>query len=160
MTLEKGAKPRRQRGISPVIATIILLAVAITVAVAASNWMGGISSQYTTYESVDIITGSCTMSGGNWTLSFTLKNSGTHTASLLSVFINEVEVDAYNTSAVAGQWTTDMTSPLSITSGMSVDVNIYVSSSKAGFTLTSGTMVNVKFHSAAGMDYISMKELV
>jgi len=122
--------------------------------------MGGISSQYAKYKSVDIVSGSCTRSGGNWTLSFILKNSGTSTASLMSVFINNVEVDAYNTSAVAGQWTTDMSTPLTIASGQSVTVNVQVSSSKAGFSLSSGTSVNIMFHSAAGTDYISLRVLV
>jgi len=122
--------------------------------------MSGISTQYAKFESVDIISGYCTQTGGNWTISFTLKNSGTSTASLLSIFINDVEIDTYNTTAVAGEWTTDMTSPRSITSGQSVSLNVYVSSSKAGVSLSSGTTVNVRFHSAAGMDYTSMKVLV
>jgi flagellin-like protein len=158
--LENKAKSSKNRGISPVIATVIIVAVAITIAVAVSYWMSGISSQYAKFESVDIVSGVCTNTGGNWTLSFILKNSGTSTASLLSIFINEVEIDTYNTTAVAGEWTSDMTSPRAITSGQTISVNIYVSSSKAGSTLSSGTTVNVKFHSAAGMDYISMKELV
>lgn len=160
MAIEKGASSWKRRGISPVIATVILVAVAITVAIAISYWMGGISSQYAKFESVDIISGSCTNTGGNWTLSFSLKNSGTSTASLLSIFINEVEIDTYNTTAVAGEWTSDMTSPMAITSGQTISVDVYVSSSRTGSSLSSGTTVNVRFHSAAGMDYISMKELV
>jgi flagellin-like protein len=160
VALENGAKSRKNWGVSPVIATVILVAVAITIAVAVSYWMSGISTQYAKFESVDIVSGYCTMTGGNWTLSFILKNSGTSTASLLSIFINDVEIDTYNTTAVAGEWTSDMTSPRTITSGQPISVNVYVSSSKAGSSLSSGTTVNVKFHSAAGMDYISMKELV
>ena len=160
MAIEKGASSWKRRGISPVIATVILVALAITVAIAISYWMSGISSQYTKFESVDIISGSCTKTGGNWTLSFTLKNSGTSTASLLSIFINDVEIDNYTAGAVPGQWTSDMTSPRAITSGQTISVTVYVSSSRAGSTLSSGTTVNVRFHSAAGMDYISMKELV
>ncbi len=45
---------------SPVIATVILVAVAITVAVAVAYWMGGIASQYTKFEKVEIQTGVCT----------------------------------------------------------------------------------------------------
>ena len=132
VVLENKAKSRKNRGISPVIASVILVAVAITVAVAVSYWMSGISSQYTKYESVGIISGVCT----------------------------NIEIDTYNTTAVAGEWTTDMTSPMTITSGQTVSVNIYISSSRVGSTLSSGTSVNIKFHSAAGMDYVSLKELV
>lgn len=40
-------KLRKRRAISPVIATVILVAVAITVAV--SYWMGSIAGQYTSF---------------------------------------------------------------------------------------------------------------
>jgi flagellin-like protein len=36
-------KKRRRRAVSPVIATVILVAIAITVSVAVAYWMGGIA---------------------------------------------------------------------------------------------------------------------
>jgi len=50
-------KLRERRAISPVIATVILVAVAITVAVGVSYWMSGIAGQYTAFEKVEISTG-------------------------------------------------------------------------------------------------------
>jgi len=154
-------KIRSRKAVSPVIATVILVAVAITVAVAVSYWMGGISSQYTKFEKVEIQSGVCTVdANGNWTVALKLKNTGTATATLISIFINDVEIDTYNTTAVAGEWTTDMTDSESLTSGMSSSINVYISSGKATSTLSSGTTVNIKLHSAGGMDYIKLVELV
>ncbi len=48
---------KTRKAVSPVIATVILVAVAITVAVGVSYWMSGISSQYTQFEKVEIQTG-------------------------------------------------------------------------------------------------------
>ncbi len=44
---------KNRKAVSPVIATVILVAVAITISVAVAYWMGGISSQYTKFENLD-----------------------------------------------------------------------------------------------------------
>ena len=44
---------KSRKGISPVIATVILVAVAITVSVSVAYWMGGISSLYTRLEKIE-----------------------------------------------------------------------------------------------------------
>jgi len=153
---------KNRKGMSPVISTVILVAVTITVAVAVSYWMSGISSQYTKFEKVEIQSGVCTVdAAGNWTVAIKLKNSGTATATLISIFINDIEVDTYDyNSSIAGKWTTDMTTTYSLTSGMSGIVKIYISSGKSTATLSSGTTVKIKLHSASGMDYIKLVELV
>jgi len=43
-----------RKGISPVIATVIIVAVTITVAIAISFWMGGIAGLYTRFEKLEI----------------------------------------------------------------------------------------------------------
>ena len=154
-------KIRSRKAVSPVIATVILVAVAITVAVAVSYWMGGISSQYTKFEKVEIQSGVCSVDAeGNWTVAMKLKNSGTATATLIAIFINDVEIDGYDNSSQPGLWTSSMTATYSLTSGMSGAINIYISSGKLTSTLSPGTTVNIKVHSAGGMDYIKLVELV
>lgn len=153
----------RRKAISPVIATVILVAVAITVSVAVAYWMGGIAGQYTKFEKVEIQNAACSISSGDWTVTMKMKNTGTATASLIGAFINEKEVDTYGASAMqAGFWATNMTSPTptTITSGQTVVITFYISHTKTGVTLSSGTTVNVRIHSAGGMDYVKLVELV
>ena len=147
---------------SPVIATVILVAVAITVAVAVAYWMGGIAGQYTKFEKVEIQSGVCTVdANGNWTVTMKLKNSGTATSTMISIFINDVEIDTYGVNAsAANEWRTDMTNSYSITSGASSTITIWISSFHPPQTLSAGTTVNIKLHSAGGMDYIKLVELV
>ena len=52
--MENMTKLRKRKGVSPVIATVILVAVTITVAVAVAYWMSGIAGQYTSFEKVEI----------------------------------------------------------------------------------------------------------
>jgi len=154
-------KIRSRKAVSPVIATVILVAVAITVAVAVSYWMGGISSQYTKFEKVEIQSGVTTWNanGTYWKITLKCKNTGTATATLNSVFINDLEVSTYGQDSPGVDIvTTNMTTTTSIASGASVLINIYV---ELGYeSLSAGTTVNIKIHSAGGMDYIKLTELV
>ncbi len=168
-------KIRSRKAVSPVIATVILVAVAITVAVAVSYWMGGITSQYTTFEKVEIQSGICTWNPTtyNWDIALKLKNSGTATATLIGVFINDIEVDNY-TLATPGdaEATTDMGLTVTLASGADITIDIYIDGQGDGTetgsvpgvdywqSVTAGTTVNIKVHSAGGMDYIKLLELV
>jgi len=77
---------RSRKGISPVIATVILVAVAITVSISVAYWMGGISSLYTRLEKIEIhsITAEKGVAG-NYTITLTAKNTGSADATIDSV---------------------------------------------------------------------------
>jgi len=161
---------RNRKAVSPVIATVILVAVAITVAVAVAYWMGGIAGQYTKFEKVEIQSGVCRKLGSDpdyyWNVTMKLKNSGTAPSTLTSIFINDVEVDEYigsttysSTGAHASLAVANMTEGLTILSGASQVINILIDYQNY-YSLTSGTTVNIKIHSAGGMDYIKLVELV
>ena len=161
--------PRKSRGVSPVIATVILVAVAITVAVAVSYWMAGISSQYTSFEKVEIQSGVCTLdtSGDYWSIVIKLKNSGTKAATLTDVFVNDRKAGLVAAAPTGGGDTIDayldddgatppLAIPLQIASGDTGSIEIWIGT--GGF-LSSGTTVNIKIHSAGGMDYIKLLQL-
>ncbi len=161
----KKLEMKSRKAISPVIATVILVAVAITIAVAVSYWMSGISSSYTKFEKVEIQTATCAIDGfGNWNITVTLKNSGTAAATMANVFVNDVEVSGYGdtTAAVAAEatLTTSLTTATawSLNSGASDHIHVLIGANYA--SLSSGTTINLKIHSAGGMDYIKLVELV
>lgn len=153
---------RRRKAVSPVIATVILVAVAITVSVAVSYWMSGISAQYTKFEKVEVQTGYSTAIAGGWDVQLELKNTGSATSTLLRAFVNDVlipETNCGNNTIIAGECSTDMVwAGTSITSGNYTTVHVYISNTYG--TLSAGTTINIKLHSAGGMDYIKLVELV
>jgi len=179
--------PRKSRGISPVIATVILVAVTITVAVAVSYWMSGIASQYTGFEKVEIQSAwselETTIPSKGWIITLEMKNSGSATANLMKVFVNDKPVDEYAHATNGINFgATDvaddnlvgpgeigvnfLATGLAIDSGKTADIDattsgvqpiqVYIGSG----LFSSGTTVNVKIHSAGGMDYIRLIELV
>ena len=162
---------KKRKAISPVIATVILVAVAITVAVGVSYWMSGISSQYTQFEKVEIQTGYATVDAGTattgWDIQLSIKNSGSATATITHVFINDVPVGAYDAIDIgaAGSTCTDVPSTgLTLEAGETGTVNVWIASGgiagDPGYYLSSGTTVNIKLHSSGGMDYIKLIRLV
>ena len=188
--MENMTKISKRKGVSPVIATVILVAVTITVAVAVAYWMSGIAGQYTQFEKdekqsgyaetvgsvtevlyqtgdpeigtvIDGVTIAVGMvrtpaSSAGWMITLELKNSGTSTATLIGVFINDKPID--QTDIVCTQIDQANDAKLPIESGTSVTVAITIDDVPA-VTYSSGTTLNIKLHSAAGMDYIRLVQL-
>jgi len=159
---------RERKAISPVIATVILVAVAITVAVGVSYWMGGISSQYTNFEKVEIQSAFATRDAtptAGWKITIKLKSSGTADATLNDLFINDRPLNT-----TAALWSASDYPSLpdfvstslpqigyTMPSGSTYTVYVWI---RDGYgSLSSGTTVNVKIHSSGGMDYIKLVTL-
>ena len=154
---------KTRKAVSPVIATVILVAVAITVAVGVSYWMGGISSQYTQFEKVEIQTGYAVYNstGSYWNITMVIKNSGSADATINTVFLNDVPCGSGNyavTTAPVDDWGVSFaTTGVSLAAGASSECYVLI---EVGYlSLSSGTTVNVKLHSAGGMDYIKLIRL-
>jgi len=170
-------KLRKRRAVSPVIATVILVAVTIMVAVAVSYWMSGIAGQYTSFEKVEIQSAYATWDGTNtWTITLQLKNTGSAEAMLISAFVNDKPVpEGY--AVLVGETVKNYitcteidpkaTTPkaLLIKSGESKTVHLIIEIDPGTterdpvHTFTSGTTLNIKLHSAGGMDYIKLVRL-
>ncbi|GAH74263.1 unnamed protein product [marine sediment metagenome] len=179
----------KRRAVSPVIATVILVAVTITVAVAVSYWMSNITGQYTAFEKIEIQSGYSTKiykpadgTAGeelSWLVTIKLKNTGSAPSTITSCFVNEkpIEEYLYATSTRSITWAYDdgtdtpATMPedgITIESGTSATLLITIvkfapglgtDDMSTGITFTSGTTINVKLHSAGGMDYIRLTQL-
>jgi flagellin-like protein len=160
---------KTRKAVSPVIATVILVAVAITVAVGVSYWMSGISSQYTQFEKVEIQTGYAAYDSTltQWNVTMAIKNSGSADATVNMVFLNDVpcETAGYGVAAPpVTQWGTDIpTTGVTLQAGESATQMIYIDNPCTGVDqlqwLSAGTTINIKLHSAGGMDYIKLIRL-
>ena len=159
-TRKNSRKNRSRRAVSPVIATVILVAIAITIAVAVAYWMGSIAGTFTKFEQVEIQSAVCEMdSGGFWNITMKMKNTGDATATLNGVFVSDIEATKYGQADfTAGEAVTSMTTAQTINSGANATIGIYIATDYKD--LSSGTVINIKIHSAGGMDYIKMIELV
>jgi len=155
-----------RKGISPVIATVILVAVAITVAVSVAYWMGGISSMYTRLEKIEVSGTSVSKNAttGIYTITMNIKNTGSADATVDNVYINGKmynSADFTDTVAVKDGAGVALGTGISCNAGSSAEIIITIS--PAGGTppatvapFTAGTTLDVKLHTAAGKDYPQM----
>ena len=76
---------RKSAGISPVVATVILVAVAIVIAIAVAFWASGLVGIFTRFERVEIV--SAIQTGGNQ-FQVILRNTGSADTALIQVVVN------------------------------------------------------------------------
>jgi flagellin-like protein len=134
-----------KRGISPVVATVILVAVTIVVAVAVAYWMGGIAGLYTRYEKLEIssIYAEYDATNTKWTITVTVKNTGSADATIDNVLLNGKPYDTVSAEP-------DVELPVSLTVGSQKVIKITISS---GGSFASGVSVEVRLHTAGGQEY-------
>ncbi|MEM1549779.1 MAG: archaellin/type IV pilin N-terminal domain-containing protein [Candidatus Methanomethylicia archaeon] len=140
-------------GISPVIATVIIVAVTITVAVAISYWMGGIAGLYTRFEKIEITYATVVHDDtpAGWNITLGVKNTGSADATIDNIFLNGVPISNVQNAKVNN---TDFNS-LSLKSGESKVIIIFIPEGAAigGGKASSGLSLEIKLHTAAGKDY-------
>ena len=117
---------------------------------------------YTDFEKVEIQTAICEKEIAGWSITLKLKNTGTVASTLIGVLVNDVEImqDNYGkTGIIEGKVSTDIENTgITFNSGQTIQFHVWISTNYG--TLSSGTTINIKLHSADGMDYIKLLELV
>ena len=167
---------KNRKAVSPVIATVILVSVTIVVAVAVAYWMSGIAGIYTRVEKIQILNSVATKDDTDptpepwWNIVIDLKNSGSADATIQSVRINGKTLGTGATDYYSGLVTVPADFPsngLTILAGQEGQLIITVkyfdddpgvlpdspNLDYAPNNPVSGADIEVKLHTAAGMDY-------
>jgi flagellin-like protein len=167
-----------RKGISPVIATVIIVAVTITVAIAISFWMGGIAGLYTRFEKLEIVYSTVAWddTGKYWTVTLKVKNTGSADTKIDDILLNGVTIkDVYNTTTTGTEryyaqlnYSNGPPSPIAPTkdkgvSSISIPLNsgseVYIvvtipENAKMGSsTATSGLSLELRLHTSGGKEY-------
>ncbi|HSV49592.1 MAG TPA: archaellin/type IV pilin N-terminal domain-containing protein [Candidatus Acidoferrales bacterium] len=137
------------KAVSPVIATIIIVAIAITMSIAVAYWLLGLGSSFTKFEKVEFATAYTDAGIGNYTVTMTLKNTGSATATInaADVLYNGKPAVAYTTYAPVANFTQIVLQP-GETSGARLSL---LNSGSSNWV--SGMTVEITLHTAGGKDY-------
>lgn len=144
------------------IATVILVAVAITVAIAVAYWMGNIAGTYTAQEKIEMPSSYAVYNEtiDVWKVYIQLKNSGSRDATITNVFLNEIPLKDYEgniTLTVAGSVEDLLDISVPVPKGGEVELVLSINIGTEG--CSSGTTVDIKINSAAGNKYPVMVKL-
>ena len=132
---------RNKSGISPVMATVILVAIAIVIAIAVAFWASGLVGVFTRFEKLEI-TSAYYVSGQG--VKLTVKNTGSADASIDNIFVNGRPCDT--------GCGVNVPIPLSVGS----DATITVGNPPSGVTggqWKSGVTYEIAIHTASGKTY-------
>jgi len=85
---------KNRKALSPVVASIILIAVTVAVSIAVAAWMGALTVGFMGSSSITITKVSFVKSDGDpsQNIDLSLKNSGTKTVTIVTVKVNGIEV--------------------------------------------------------------------
>lgn len=150
---------RSRRGMTDVMKTIIFVVVTVNFAVSVSYLMTNIASDRIALEKVDVFSQRCDWDAPNdrWDITIQIRNIGTKDITLIGMYVNGFEVDNYDRSDPGeGETSTDMLQTQTIRCGVTHTIHLYIDGPGGGDgwrTLSSGTSINVKIHTASGMDY-------
>jgi len=173
---------RQRRAVSPVIATVILIAVAVALGIAVAFWASGLTSSFSKYEKLGVSTQyaqlgvpsqdtyQCATGDTCWTVNLGGQNTGSSDATIEQIQINGVPYPISSTSTTGPDfvaWTsgpnplkpTQATSPfvLPVHSGSSFAIVLLLESgsspSMSGVTFASGQTIQVTIITAAGNNY-------
>jgi flagellin-like protein len=145
-----------KRGISPVITTVILVAVGIALAVAIGLWMSGLVATFTRFEKLEITSAYAISNGTGWNAYIIVNNTGSADATITTIMINGIPNTSWSSSAAAIVSTPPYSAlPCSIPVGAGAKFEITLTKGQkiGSTTLTSGITLNIVLHSAAGKDY-------
>jgi len=121
---------RSSSGISPVVATVILVAIAIVIAIAVAFWASGLVGVFTRFEKLEIV--SAYQSGAD-EITVIVRNTGTTPTSIIQVVLNGVSV--YNIANPPGldvgqQLTCTITTDRELQAGVTYEVMLKSSGGK------------------------------
>jgi len=125
-------KGRKNSGISPVVATVILVAVAIVIAIAVAFWASGLVGVFTRFEKLEIV--SAVMVTNN-RFNVTIRNTGSADSAIIQV-------------VVQGKAVKLLDPPRTLRVGETVTCTVEVNPSPPP-----GITVELAFHSAGGKVY-------
>ena len=122
------------KALSPVVASIILIAVTVAVSIAVAAWMGALTFTFTNTEQVQITN---MIFGTNW-IAVVVNNTGTSPVTINEAWINNVKHTTFNT----GQ------SPGTILANNGAVINM------TSYTVTNGYNYQIKLMSSKGNPFL------
>ena len=133
---------RSSSGISPVVATVILVAIAIVIAIAVAFWASGLVSVFTRFEKLEIQSIYATNSTA---ITLHVKNTGSSSASIDNILINGIPCNS--TDICRGVEPDPTENPILLNPGQETDLNVTIAPGYSGVTL------EVAVHTASGKTY-------
>jgi len=139
------------RGISPVIATIVVIAVAVAISLGVAFWASGLVGTFSRFEKLEVVNSYVTRDVNDYTIVVSYKNSGSSDITLTEIFVSDKPLSQFWSSAtVNGSSFTQVSIPAGTDGMLSISFPD-VGGVKA---FVEGQAIEVKVQSSSGVYYI------
>jgi len=144
---------RSKSGISPVMATVILVAIAIVIAIAVAFWATGLVGVFTRFEKIEIVAAYAqSRDSGGYDVILVVRNTGSADATIDDIYVNGKPCGGLSSDknchiTVSGG--TANVSPLAVGSSATITVGALPDES----SFVAGVTYEVAVHTASGKTY-------
>lgn len=162
MRAHKGLK---RKGLTPVISTLILVSVTLTISVSTAFWMKSAEYAYTGFEKLAYLSANPSYDYPSrlWTISVDVKNIGTKPSQIVQVFVNEVELSSEVKDPTPGNGGVDLPRDgVRINQGTTATLKIYLKQggqSQPFSELVGAQTLFIKIVTDEGVEYFKICEL-
>ncbi|MDI9619634.1 MAG: DUF4352 domain-containing protein [Candidatus Nezhaarchaeota archaeon] len=143
----RGTPLRDEKAVSPVIATIIIVAVAIVMSIAVAYWMLGLAGTFTRYEKIEFVAAYVNRTINNneyYEVVVKVRNTGSSDATINLLLVNGKIDTGVNVSKSASD---NINEPLKVGESKILVITLPTETYRAG------TTVELMFQTAAGNQY-------
>jgi len=141
---------RSSSGISPVVATVILVAIAIVIAIAVAFWASGLVGVFTRFEKIEVTAAYAESAGGRYRVVLVVRNTGSADATIDDIYVNGKPCGAA-TSGACRIAVSGTISPLSV--GASATITVSNPPTAVGSSFIPGVTYEIAVHTASGKLY-------
>jgi len=155
----------RRKALTPVISTMIIVSVTITISISTAFWMRSTGNTFTGFEKLECKSANPSYDyvTRTWKISLFVRNVGTKASTITQVYANESELSPGITNPTPGNGGTDVPSyGVSVNQGATVGFNIYCrqgGQSQPFTELVGRQTLLIKFVTAEGIEYVTICEL-
>ena len=145
---------RSSSGISPVVATVILVAIAIVIAIAVAFWASGLVGVFTRFEKIEITSAYFNPNAGtNGAVVLYVKNTGSSSATIDDIYVNGVPLNRATVTTSGGSCTTSGLTNAIARCSPGQNVTIQIDTYDGTNEWISGVTYEVAVHTASGKLY-------
>ena len=141
---------RSSSGISPVVATVILVAIAIVIAIAVAFWASGLVGVFTRFEKIEVTAAYAESAGDGYRVILVVRNTGSADATIDDIYVNGKPCGT----ASGGDCSINVAgtiSPLSV--GASATITVNSPPGAVGSSFIPGVTYEIAVHTASGKLY-------
>ena len=143
-----------RRAVSPVIATVILIAVAVAIGIAVAFWASGLTTSFSKYEQLGVNAAWATKNANGWLITLQGTNTGSSAATIVQCQANGVpQTQAASSPPSVGQWYITTSGPGSSGNTVGSGGTFTITLQLATASYASGQTVEVALVSASGTNY-------